>query len=225
MLLVPPFAALAGAVRVLSATPPPPVPRWRPSWRHALTAAAVVAVQPSLLYWAAERLDERVYTHAWASTDCAPRRDRVDAPFLAATSPQAPGPVTLKVGWPIVGGVNVWALHLDDTRWQPASGQPWVYEARFAQRAALGAVLLRYPSPARPYGTLRVFTIDLLGATPPLALRLSSPNVTITQIGFLRGVHYRLDPPVVADGLRLRVHQAERVPVLYDLLAFGHPVQ
>ena len=40
----------------------------------------------------------------------------------------------------------------------------------------------------------------------------------------MRGFRYRLDPPLDADGLRLTVHEAERAPVLYDLLAFGEPI-
>lgn len=224
MLLVPPLAILAGTVRVLSATPPPTAVRWRLGWRHALTAAAIVALQPSLLHSAAARLDERIYTHVWATTDSAPRRDRIDAPFLPATSPQAPGPATLKAGLPLVGGVNVWAQDLDETRWQPAPEAAWVYDERFAAPAVVDEVLLRFPGPARPQGALRAFTIELLGAPPATALDQSSPGLEITEVGFLRCFRYRLNPPVVADGLRLTVRDAERVPVLYDLLAFGHSI-
>src|SRR5262249_12046585 len=137
---------------------------------------------------------------------------------------QTPGPATLKTGWPIVGGVNTWGLHLVNIAWQPASGVPWVYEERFNGRAAVRQVLGRCPNTALQHGTLRAFAVGLLGADPARTLTESSPNLEITEHGFLRGYDYRLDPPVVADGLRLTVREAERVPVLYDLLAFGQPV-
>ena len=223
MLFVPLLAVLAGAVRVLSTTPPPASVRWRAGWRHLLTAAVIVALLPGLLRWVGERLDAHIYTHVWASTDCAPRQDRITGEFLQGTSPQAEGPARLKTGYLIVGGVNVWGLYLDNMAWRPASGQPWVYEERFAARAAVHEVLLRFPSSVRRFGTLRAFAIELLGAAPPLTLADSSPSLDITDYGFMRGLRYRLDPPVVADGLRLTVREAEGLPVVYDLLAFGNP--
>lgn len=124
----------------------------------------------------------------------------------------------------LVGGVNVWAQDLDETRWQPAPEAAWVYDERFAAPAVVDEVLLRFPGPARPQGALRAFTIELLGAPPATALDQSSPGLEITEVGFLRCFRYRLNPPVVAAGLRLTVRDAERVPVLYDLLAFGHSI-
>lgn len=224
MLLVPLYAALAGAVRVLSIVPPPAVIRWRPSWRHALAVAVTLALLPPVLRWAGTRLDDRIYTHAWATTDAAPRSDRIGAPFLNATSAQAAQPAILKSGYPLVGGVNTWAQYLDDTAWRPGGGPPWVYEERFARRAAVSSILLRFPGPARGRGALLAFTIELLGAPTPTALDEATPGVRITEIGFLRGFHYRLDPAVIADGLRLTIRRAEHAPILNDLLAFGHPV-
>jgi hypothetical protein len=132
--------------------------------------------------------------------------------------------VRLKRGKWLVGGVNAWAVNLDNEAWRPAAGQPALYTARFEQRAAVSDVLLRFPGPARPDGTLRVFTITLLGSAPPTTLSEQSPGVEITELGHLRGFHYHLDPPVVADGLLLVIRAAEGTPVVTDLLAFGRPL-
>jgi hypothetical protein len=223
MLLIPPLALLAGAARVLSPLPPPEPVRWRFRWHHALTILLLIAVQPPLLRWGAARLDERVYPHIWATTDSAPRREDIRGAFLPATSLQAPGPARLKSGWPLLGGVNVWALNLDDTRWQPKDGQPWVYETRFEKRAAVTEILVRFPGPPRPFGQLRSFTIALVGAPTASVLNEWSPGLEVTDVGFLRCLRYRLERPVVATGVRLTVHDANVVPVLYDLLAFGNP--
>jgi hypothetical protein len=225
MLLVPLLAILAGVVRLLSRTPLPENVRWRPAWRHALTALAVVALLPPVMFNVSESVDDHIYTHVWASTDCAPRLDRIGAPFLPATSPQAPNPATLKTGWRMVGGVNTWAQYLDDTAWRPSGAAPWIYEERFARRAMVSDVLLRFPGTPRPRGMLKTFTIELLAGTPPTTLDESSANLEITEIGFLRGFRYHLDPPLAADGLRLTIRTAEQTPILNDLLAFGKPIE
>ena len=225
MLLVPLLAILAGVVRLLSRTPLPERVRWHLCWRHALTALTLVALLPPVLNGVSEGIDNHIYTHVWAALDCAPRLDRIGAAFLPATSRQAPDPATLKSGWRMVGGVNTWAQHLDDTAWRPSGGAPWIYEERFARRAMVSDVLLRFPSTPRPRGTLKTFTIDLVAGDPPTTLDESSANLESTEIGFLRGLRYHLDPPVAADGLRLKIRTAELSPILNDLLAFGHPIE
>jgi hypothetical protein len=223
LLLVPLLALLAGMVRLLAISAPPQPRPWRLGWHHALAAGTFILLQPPLLHWAAARVDERVYTHAFATTDSAPRSDRLSGAFIPAVSPQAPGPVALKTGWPLVGGVNTWALNLDDGRWEPKMPGPWVYEAQFAQPSLVDEVLVRFPTAARRVPTMRDFTIELRDARPPTRLHRSLPQPEAVDVGFLRCLRYRLDPPVVASGLRLTVRDAMPVPVLYDLLAFGQP--
>ena len=79
------------------------------------------------------------------------------------------------------------------------------------------------PRTAPPLGELRSFTIELVGAPTATVLNEWSPGLEATDVGFLRCLRYRLEPPVVATGVRLTVHDAADVPVLYDLLAFGEP--